>query len=122
MEEKPIEISQTILKVVDMMNNYLTDILVVRILDTEMSRKYGNEETPLGYLGVTILMSIFGKEYRVFLQNNTAEDILFGSVGAEIMINSFILNILNPDLPFIKKKLELMIKNIHRKEKLKKLA
>ena len=107
MEENPIEISQIILKVIDIMNNYLKGILVVKILDTEMSRKYGNEESPLGYLGVTILMSIFGKEYRVFLQNNTAEDILFGSVGSEIMINSFILNILNPDLPFIKKKIRI---------------
>lgn len=107
MQEK---IPLIILNVVKMMNNYLNNIIKVEIIDTEMIREYPDSFAPLGYLGVTILVSCNNKQHRVFLKYQQAEYILFYPG----MIDGFMSEIVRDDLINIIKKYE-------RKEKLNKI-
>ena len=93
-----MEISQIILNAVDILKNVFLGWIIVEIMDTEMSRKFPDAYTPLGYLGVTILIDTGVKKHRVFLKNQTCEDMLFGSVNPRLMAEEFIMIVIKDDL------------------------
>jgi len=105
-----MNIPDVILLVVEAMNNYIKDLVVVEILDNGMSRKYSDSFRPLGYLGVTILVKCNNKQHSVFLVYQEAENMLM----YPNMVDGFLGQIIREDL-------ENIIKKSERKKKLKNL-
>lgn len=107
---------QIILQAVEVLKKSFGGI-EVEVIDTEMSRKYPDSFAPSGYLGVSILVDSDVNKHRVFLKYQDAEDILYSMVDSKLMAESYIMNIINVDLP----KLMIKYKKIERKEKLRKI-
>lgn len=116
-----MEISESTLKVVEIMNNYLKGIVCVNIVSSEMEWKYPDSYSQYGYLGVEMqaTIEIIKKKYDFFFKNDDIEYIL--SINAEEEIKHVMTTLLRNDLTTLKSKLELMAKNINRKQKLKEI-
>jgi hypothetical protein len=102
-----MEISQTILKTVELLKKCLDGLVTVEIMDTKISRKFPDANTSLGYLGVTILINSGIKMHKVFLSQQRAEDILFGSVNPELMAKEFMMIVIKDDILLLERKMKL---------------
>jgi hypothetical protein len=102
-----MEISQMILKTVELLKNVFLEWITVEIMDTKMSRKFPDAYTPLGYLGITILIDTGVRKHRVFLKNQVCEDILFGSVNPELMAEKFMMIVIKDDILLLERKMKL---------------
>lgn len=101
-----MEISQVILSAVDTLKKSFGGV-EVEIIDTVMSRKYPDSFVPSGYLGVSILVDSGVNKHRVFLKYQDAEDMLYSMVDSKLMAESYIMNIINVDLPKLMMKYKL---------------
>lgn len=86
--------SAFILEAVKKMNNYLKDIIVVEILDTEMTRKYPDNYAKFGYFGATILLTCNNRSQKIFLKHSYAENMCF----YPSMIDGFMCDVTRDDL------------------------
>ena len=111
-----MEISTFILSAVEVLKKCFGGI-EIEILDIEMIRRYPDNFTPLGYLGVYILIDYGVNKHKVFFKNQFAEDILYSGIGSLKMAESFMIDIIGDDLPLIIKNFE----TLKRKLKLKKI-
>lgn len=109
-----MEISPVIIQAVEVLKKTFggTD---VKILDTEMSRKFPDIFVPIGYLGITISVDSGIKEHNVFFKYQLAEDIIMNRSLS--IAESFIHEIIKDDIPL----LLLKIKQYDRKKKLQAL-
>lgn len=101
---------EVILRAVRKMNAYITGIVTVEILDTQMSRKYPDNFAPAGYLGISILIICNKKRHRVFLKYDEAENILIYPHRIDEFLEEF-----------VKDDLEQLLKNYDRKIRIEKL-